>query len=88
MGQVETGTGEFAHKLEPGKEYCGFVLDALVGQTHYVEYEGAELAFFRSHELEGLPGEYRLVRVGDDEIEPCEHPSRQNGFAAPLRADI
>jgi hypothetical protein len=30
------------------------------------------LRFFRSDELEGLPGEYRLIRVSGDEIEPCE----------------
>lgn len=73
MAQVETGTGKVAHNLEPGNEYFGLVFDSLVvGQTHYVEYDGADLAVFRAEELEGLAEQYRLIRLGGDEIEPCE----------------
>jgi hypothetical protein len=46
MGYVETSTGKIAHKLELGNEYFGFVFDSLVGQTHYVEYDGADFAVF------------------------------------------
>lgn len=55
------------HKLEPGKEYYGVVFDSFVGQTPYVECAGQDIAFFRSDELENLPGEYRLVWMGDDD---------------------
>jgi hypothetical protein len=47
----------------------------VVGQTHYVEYDGADVAVFRDDELEGLPGQYRLIRLGGDEIQPCEQPT-------------
>lgn len=51
-----------AHKLEPGKQYQGHVLDSMPTQTHYVEFSKATWETFSSAELEELPGDYRLIK--------------------------
>lgn len=61
MGYIERGTWVEAHVLEAGKEYCGIVFDSAPTRTHYVEYEGSEIAFFKSDELEDVPHDLQLI---------------------------
>jgi hypothetical protein len=51
--------------LENDKFYWGHLLDgSTVGQSPWVEYSYCESATFRGDQLDELPGEFRLVKVG------------------------
>jgi len=77
MRKPQPDVDDLKRELDKFKEVaCPILRTAnLVGETHYVEYDGADFAVFRSDELEGLPGEYRLIRASGDGIEPCEQPT-------------
>jgi hypothetical protein len=64
MGQLEKGTWRDAYMLEPEKEYYGLVFDSTPTRTPYIEYSNAEPAFFKSEELEDVPGDLRLIPIG------------------------